>query len=171
MFTDLSQTQTLQALLLSLKELDILSSQEKEKLRNISERLEENYEWETGVKPEVFDFINGAGAIKKHFVEAIQQLNQMADEEISHLFPTVNDLEKVIPAQSSDQQKREVQIPTEPADKDGNSVSNMVIDDNHISNMAMIVLATENPVKTARNLLGRKKNDGNYNSKKTVGCE
>ncbi len=159
MFTDLSETQTLQALLLSLSGLDTISSDEKEKLKKISTRLVTTYSWKEEVQPKLLEIINN-NQFQKSFTEAKEQLNLMSEEEISSLFPTDTDLEKVIPSESRFSDK--VAPPKHPPDRDGDHLHNIVIE----------VLAAEYPEKTASELFQeRQKNQQKNKTQNHNSCE
>ncbi len=144
MSTTSSMQQTLQALLLSLKALDILSSDEKKRLRNIADRLAIKQDWQQEILPELLEIIKKSSQFQQYFVQAKRKLETLSVQEIQRLFPTVDELETVIPLPLNSQEK--VAKPDGKPDPDGH----------HISNMVVRVLATDNPVKTVKKLFQEK---------------
>ena len=160
MFQDLSQKQALQALLLSLQTLNAINSDKKKRLKNIAIRLATGQNWETEIQPNILEIINDNHQFKQSFIEAKNQLAQMSEAEISDLFPTVDELKQVFPSKSILQPK--IPKPTDPVDRDGDPLYNMVIE----------VFAAEEPEKKASELFqARKKNQQKDKTKNNNPCE
>lgn len=147
MFKNLSQKQALQALLLSLQALNAMNPDEKKRLKNIANRLASGQDWEAEIKPNLLEIINESNQFKQSFIEAKNQLDQMSEAEISDLFPTVNELKQVFPSKSIFQPK--ISKPTDPIDRDGDPLYNMVIE----------VFAAAEPEKKASELFQARKNN------------
>lgn len=156
----LSIQPTLQALLLSLKDLEALSLSEIEKFKSIADRLATGQNWERDIQPELIEIINENTLLEQQFKQAKNKLEKMSEDEIISLFPTVNDLEKVISSKLSVINKSKK--PTGKVDRDGDHIANMVIE----------VLATEDPVKATQELFQEKeKNQPKNQTKHTNPCQ
>lgn len=133
---------TLLALSLALKDLEApLSENEQQTFRDAANQLQlDSDHWED-YEPDLLQVIAANPNLNQLYQTAKSQLDALSSEIPSNLLPTQAEIEQVAPIPNT---RPQVRAPLQVSPSDLKS--------NEITNMAIRVLATPNPVKTTKEL-------------------
>jgi hypothetical protein len=132
-------TKTLLALFLALKDLDNLSEDERESLRDTADRLYLKPDnWQEN-ESDLLTIIQANSQFKLLYQTYKSQLDAVQGEIPSHLLPTQAEVEAIITTNQSPVARGKLPV------NDGYK-------SNEINNVAINVLSTANPVETAKKL-------------------
>jgi hypothetical protein len=131
------------ALLLALKDLEAssLSDDEGAALRDVAAQLQLDLDNWKDYEPDLLKVIQANPSLNQLYQTAKSQLDALSSEIPSNLLPTEAEIDQVAPIPNRQPQTR-APLQVSPSD----------LKSNEITNMAIRVLATPNPVKTTKEL-------------------
>ena len=134
-------TKTLLALFLALKDLDTLSEDERASLRNTADQLQQDRDNWQDHESDLLTTIQANSQFNLLYQTYKSQLDAVQGEIPSDLLPTQAEVEQVAPIPNTQPRSR-APLQVNPSD----------LKSNEITNMAIRVLTTPNPVETTKKI-------------------